>query len=200
MGAVQDLDAIRRGPTLIVRDDDDAAARLRDGRRRTGHRGSRLAGADQDHRSAMYDARAPDTQMESVALAAERGGHQTTGLNCRQSGLEAGPRCGTQRARARGRAQPPPLYHRTMSTPSFEIPPPPPAAPAMGFVDTWRRVMSDPRSFFADMPQAGGLPEPLASLSVCAAVDAIGPLLMGWGIRGMVGTFVTLLAGGFVSA
>jgi len=87
-----------------------------------------------------------------------------------------------------------------MSTPSFEIPPPPPAAPAMGFVDTWRRVMSDPRSFFADMEQAGGLQEPLAFLAVCAAVDAVGTLLMGWSIRGMIGTFVTVVAGGFVAA
>src|SRR5262249_2536938 len=139
---------------------------------------------------------APDAQLESVAVAPERGRHQTTGLHRRQSGLEAGMRCCTQRARARGRAQPPPLYHRTMSTPSFEIPPPPPAAPAMGFIDTWRRVMSDPRSFFADMAQAGGLQEPLAFLAVCAAVDAVGTLLMGWGIRGMIGTFVTVVAGG----
>jgi len=70
----------------------------------------------------------------------------------------------------------------------------------MGFVDTWRRVMSDPRSFFADMPQAGGLQEPLAFLAVCAAVDAVGTLLLGWGIRGMIGTFVTVVAGGFVAA
>jgi hypothetical protein len=87
-----------------------------------------------------------------------------------------------------------------MSTPSYEIPPPPSSPSASGFVDSWRRVMSDPRSFFADMAQAGGLQEPLAFLAVCAAVDAVGMLLTGWGIRGMLGTFLTVVAGGFVAA
>jgi hypothetical protein len=84
-----------------------------------------------------------------------------------------------------------------MSTPSFEVPPPPPAT---GFVDTWRRVMSDPRGFFADMPQAGGLQEPLAFLAVCAAADAVGTLLVCWRIGAMLGTFVAVVAAAFVAA
>ena len=84
-----------------------------------------------------------------------------------------------------------------MSTPSFEALPPPPAT---GFVDTWRRVMSDPRSFFADMAQAGGLQEPLTFLAVCAAVDAVGTLLVSWRIGAVVGTFVAVVAAAFVAA
>ena len=50
-----------------------------------------------------------------------------------------------------------------MSAPSFDLPPPPPPA-GSSFADTWRRVVTDPRGFFAEMPLAGGLGEPMTFL------------------------------------
>jgi len=68
------------------------------------------------------------------------------------------------------------------------------------FVATWRRVLTDPHGFFADMPQTGGLPEPTAFLAVSAAVNAAGHLLVGWGVRGMLGVFVGQVVGAFIAA
>ena len=73
------------------------------------------------------------------------------------------------------------------------------AAHTPGFADTWKRVMTDPSGFFADMPHGGGLQEPMVFLGVCAVLDAVGSLLFGWGVFGAVwGAFVVLIA--FVSA
>src|SRR5262245_51303376 len=47
------------------------------------------------------------------------------------------------------------------------------------FGSTWKRVITDPHGFFADMPQAGGLQEPLVFLAICAAVNAVGHMLVG---------------------
>src|SRR5712691_13065032 len=69
-----------------------------------------------------------------------------------------------------------------------------------GFVATWRRVMTDPGGFFADMPETGGLADPALFLVACAAVNALGHLLTGWGIVGMVTIFVAQVAAGFVGA
>jgi hypothetical protein len=77
---------------------------------------------------------------------------------------------------------------------------PPPSPPATGFVEAWRRVMSDPRGFFTDMPHVGGLQEPLIFLAICAAVYALGTLLIGLTIWGAVAAFIGLIVGAFVSA
>jgi hypothetical protein len=71
---------------------------------------------------------------------------------------------------------------------------------AEAFVATWRRVMTDPRGFFADMPQAGGLGEPTGFLAICAAVSALGHLLVGWGLGGMVWIFAGQVIGAFLAA
>jgi hypothetical protein len=68
------------------------------------------------------------------------------------------------------------------------------------FGSTWKRVITDPHGFFADMPHAGGLQEPLVFLVVCAAVNAVGHMLVGMNI----GVLVRALAGevfwGFIFA
>ena len=38
--------------------------------------------------------------------------------------------------------------------------------------------MTDPRGFFTEMPQAGGLQEPLVFLAACAGLNALGTLLV----------------------
>ena len=58
------------------------------------------------------------------------------------------------------------------------------------FPVTWRRIMTDPHGFFADMPETGGLGQPFAFLAICATINAAGYLLVG-GVRG----FVIALAG-----
>jgi hypothetical protein len=68
------------------------------------------------------------------------------------------------------------------------------------FPVTWRRVTTDPRDFFADMRQTGGLGEPTAFLAVCAAVSAVGHLLVGWGLRGMIWIFVGQVVGAYLAA
>ncbi|MCW5892194.1 MAG: YIP1 family protein [bacterium] len=82
-----------------------------------------------------------------------------------------------------------------MSHDAPEIPP-----PGSSFPDTWRRVMTDPRGFFADMPQAGGLAEPLTFLAAVAAVNAAGRFLICWCLGGAVWTFIATIALGFVVA
>lgn len=69
-----------------------------------------------------------------------------------------------------------------------------------GFAATWRRVMTDPDGFFADMPETGGLRDPAVFLILCAAVNSIGHLLTGWGLPGMVRIFVAQVAAAFVGA
>src|SRR4029077_15143782 len=67
-------------------------------------------------------------------------------------------------------------------------------------VETWRRVMSDPRGFFTEMPQAGGLQEPLIFLGVCAVIDALGTLLIGWRLGAAISVLVWIVIGGFIVA
>jgi len=47
------------------------------------------------------------------------------------------------------------------------------------FPGVWRRVMSEPRQFFEDMPVTGGLQRPLVFLLICLAISAVGLLLIG---------------------
>lgn len=72
--------------------------------------------------------------------------------------------------------------------------------PGSSFPETWRRVITDPRGFFADMPQAGGLAEPMTFLAAVAAVNALGRFLVCWCFWGAVWTFVGTIALGFLLA
>jgi hypothetical protein len=129
--------------------------------------------------------------------------HQSLGIDRHHGGVEAGTGVRAKTRPAHGRPCPPPLYHRRMSPDETlgepqSFPPPPP--PAGGFIDTWRHVMSDPRGFFTDMPQVGGLQEPLVFLAICAAVNALGTLLFGWSLAAAAGVFVSVIVGAFVAA
>lgn len=62
-----------------------------------------------------------------------------------------------------------------------------------GLVGTWRRVITEPHAFLADMPETGGLGEPLGFLAACAGVNAVGWLLTGGGIPGAIGVFVWVM-------
>jgi hypothetical protein len=79
-----------------------------------------------------------------------------------------------------------------MSSPSFEIPPPPPSEPT-GFPATWRRVVSDPQGFFSEMPLADGLGAPLGFLAVCAGLAGLGTLVVSWSLWTALGTALALI-------
>src|SRR5256884_5192418 len=74
------------------------------------------------------------------------------------------------------------------------------AAVLEGFPNTWKRVMTDPRGFFAEMPEVGGLQAPLAFLGVSAVINAAGHLVFGWGLGGFVRIVLFQVLGAFVSA
>jgi hypothetical protein len=69
-----------------------------------------------------------------------------------------------------------------------------------GFPLTWKRVMTEPNAFIASLPETGGLGEPLTFLLLCAAANAFGHLLLGWGPGGMVAIFVWQLIAAFLLA
>ena len=68
------------------------------------------------------------------------------------------------------------------------------------FVQTWQRVMTDPHGFFAEMPQAGGLNDPGTFLLITAGINAIGHLITGFGILGMLASFVFQVVLAFIVA
>lgn len=47
------------------------------------------------------------------------------------------------------------------------------------FVGVWKRVTTEPRAFFQDMPLSGGLQNPLLFLVACLVVSALGFLVIG---------------------
>src|SRR5579883_2823025 len=47
------------------------------------------------------------------------------------------------------------------------------AAGARTFAATWQRVVTDPRGFFAEMPETGGLRDPVVFLAICVALAAL---------------------------
>lgn len=47
------------------------------------------------------------------------------------------------------------------------------------FVGVWKRVTTEPRAFFEQMPVSGGLQNPLVFLAICLGIDALGFLLIG---------------------
>jgi hypothetical protein len=73
-------------------------------------------------------------------------------------------------------------------------------SPLEDFPTTWRRVVTDPDGFFATMPTTGGLGAPVTFLAICAGVNALGHLLLGWGFRGALWVFVGEVAGAFIAA
>ncbi len=50
---------------------------------------------------------------------------------------------------------------------------------ADSFVGVWKRVMTDPRGFFQDMPTRGGLQPPLLFLVGCLIISGLGFLILG---------------------
>ena len=71
-----------------------------------------------------------------------------------------------------------------MAVPNSEAPSAVEAFPAL-----WRRVMTDPHGFFTEMPETGGLGQPTGFLATCAAINAVGHLLVGSGARAAVAIF-----------
>jgi len=82
-----------------------------------------------------------------------------------------------------------------MSTQEFES-----RSPMEEFPAVWQRVITDPLGFFADMPETGGLQHPTVFLVLCAAINALGHLLLFAGLGGMVVIFVWQVIAAFVSA
>lgn len=68
------------------------------------------------------------------------------------------------------------------------------------FPETWRQVVTEPKAFFARMPHTGGLGEPSTFLVICAAVSALGHLLLAWGLYAAVAIFIGQVVGAFVAA
>lgn len=50
---------------------------------------------------------------------------------------------------------------------------------AASFVGVWKRVVTDPRGFFQDMPVRGGIQAPLLFLVACLVAAALGYLVLG---------------------
>lgn len=75
-----------------------------------------------------------------------------------------------------------------------------PRATARGFGATWQRVTTDPRGFFAEMPEAGGLGDPLLFLGLCATIASVGRLLVTFQARAAIGTAFSMIAGAFLVA
>jgi hypothetical protein len=69
-----------------------------------------------------------------------------------------------------------------------------------GFPVTWKRVITDPHGFIADLPETGGLGDPLTFLAICAGANALGHLLKWWGIGGMIAIFLWQLVAAFLLA
>jgi len=82
-----------------------------------------------------------------------------------------------------------------MSTDEFQA-----RAALEGFPATWKRVVTDPHGFIADMAETGGLGEPATFLASCAALNAAGHLVIGSGVAGMVWMFVWQLIAAVVIA
>ena len=58
--------------------------------------------------------------------------------------------------------------------------------PVNSFSGVWKRVITEPRAFFQDMPITGGLPAPLGFLAICLGLCALGFLIFGprgWTLR-----------------
>ena len=76
-----------------------------------------------------------------------------------------------------------------MTTPTEEFNP---QDPIGSFTGTWQRIVLEPRSFFDQLPAAGGLEPPLAFAAISLGIGGLGFILFGGGIRGL---FAVLLIG-----
>ena len=89
---------------------------------------------------------------------------------------------------------------RAMTSPSTPPPSFDPGSTAQGFTDTWRRVVTEPRAFFAEMPQVGGLRDPLLFLGLCAALNALGVMVWHMSLSAAIGTLLRSVLQGVVLA
>ena len=68
------------------------------------------------------------------------------------------------------------------------------------FTATWRRIMTDPLGFFADLPETGGLGQPTTFLALCAAANAAGHVLVGRGLGGAFAVFFGQVVSAYVAS
>ncbi|MGH7896975.1 MAG: YIP1 family protein [Candidatus Binatia bacterium] len=61
-----------------------------------------------------------------------------------------------------------------------------PNDPVGSFTSTWQRVMLDPRSFFTELPAAGGLQAPFLFALICLGIGGVSFLIFGGGIKGLL--------------
>ena len=65
------------------------------------------------------------------------------------------------------------------------------------FAQVWKRVMTDPQGFFAEMPLTGGLPNPLIFVIISLAIAGMGTMVAnGGGLKGVL----LILGGGLLQA
>ena len=78
----------------------------------------------------------------------------------------------------------------------------PEVRPALeGFPRAWKQVMTDPRAFFAEMREVGGLSEPFGFLAICAAINAAGEfLLRRVGVGGALRVLLAQVVGELIAA
>jgi hypothetical protein len=74
------------------------------------------------------------------------------------------------------------------SPPAFD-----PRAEVDSFATTWRRVVTEPRPFFADMPEVGGLRDPFVFLTVCALLNGAGMMLIRASLTAGIGATLWML-------
>ena len=61
------------------------------------------------------------------------------------------------------------------------------------FVQVWRKVMLDPRSFYRDMPASGGFENPLIFLASCALIYFVLKIIVSGFVDGVNGLFLIAL-------
>lgn len=61
------------------------------------------------------------------------------------------------------------------------------------FVQTWRKVMLDPRNFYREMPTSGGFENPLIFLSICGLVYFVLKVIVSGLVDGVDGLFLIVL-------
>ena len=64
------------------------------------------------------------------------------------------------------------------------------ADPPSGFIDTWQRIVTEPRAFFESLSPEGGLQAPLTFAAICLAVGALEFLIFGGGLGGFFGFLI----------
>jgi hypothetical protein len=65
-----------------------------------------------------------------------------------------------------------------------------PNDPVGSFASTWQRVVLDPRTFFSELPAAGGLQPPFLFALICLGIGGFTFLIFGGGIKGFLGLIV----------